>query len=167
MECGDMNDSSIMTLLKKINWDIPENRDIASQLALDAKEYFIRVADHIYTGNEIRADSFMDASEKQDEIRRLDRKRTAAHDRMLKNFAPFLELLQEKEGFAAAGYRLENRTQIADFVALIAFELTDIEPTSRIEGSIRDELAEKIHLGEISFVDIKNLINNMFEEGNR
>jgi len=61
MECGDMNDSSIMTLLKKINWDIPENRDIASQLALDAKEYFIRVADHIYTGNEIRADSFMDA----------------------------------------------------------------------------------------------------------
>ena len=81
-----MKDSKLMTLLAQINWDIAENRDIANQLALDAKEYFIRVADHIYTGNEIRADSYMDISEKQDEIRRLDRKRTAAHDKMLKNF---------------------------------------------------------------------------------
>lgn len=50
---------------------------------------------------------------------------------------------------------------------MIAFELTGLEPTSRIEGSIRDELAEKIHLGEISFAEIKNLINDMFEDGDR
>ena len=34
-------------------------------------------------------------------------------------------------------------------------------------AQINDELAEKIRLGEISFEEIKSLINNMFEEGNR
>lgn len=162
-----MKNSKLMTLLAQINWDIAENRDIASQLALDAKEYFIRVADHIYTGNEIRADSYMDISEKQDEIRRLDRKRTAAHDKMLRSFVPFLGLLRDKTAFDEDDYRLENRTQVADFVALIAFELIGTVPTTKVEGGIRDELAEKIHLGEIRFEEIKNLINDMFDGGNR
>jgi len=157
MERGEMNDSSLMMLLKQINWDMPENRKIANQLALDAKEYFIRVVDHIYTGNEIRADIFMDASEKQEEIKLLDRKRTAAHDKLLNTFESFLGLLQEQKGFDAAGYKLENRTQIADFVASIAFELIGLEPASGVEGSIRDELAEKIHSGDVSFEQISDM----------
>jgi len=141
--------------------------DMCATVALDAKEYFNRVADHIYTGNEIRADSYMDISEKQDEIRRLDRKRIAAHDKMLKSFVPFLGLLRDKTAFDEDDYRLENRTQVADFVALIAFELIGTVPTTKVEGGIRDELAEKIHLGEIKFEEIKNLINDMFDGGNR
>ena len=108
----------------------------------------------------------MDASEKQDEISRLDRKRTVAHDRMLKTFAPFLALLQEQESFNSAVYRLENRTQIADFVALIGFELIGSEPGSRIEGSIRDELAENIYSGDISIDQIKNEFIGMLD-GNK
>lgn len=158
---------SIVVLLKQINWEIAENRDIAHQLAADVKEYISRVVDHIYTGNEIRSDSFMDAFEKQDEIRRLDRRRTVAHDKMLKSFAPFLRLLNEQTSFKATNYRLENRTQIADYVALIAFELIGMAPEARAEGSIRDELAEKIHLEEITFEHINNQINDLLYGGSK
>ena len=39
---------------------------------------------------------------------------------------------------------------------MIAFELAGIRPDSMMEGKVRDELAEKIHLGIIDF--------NMIEE---
>ncbi len=155
-----MSDSVIITSLKQINWDIAENRAVADQLIADAKEYMCRVIDHIYTGNEIRSDCFMDAYEKQDEIKRLDRKRTVAHDEMLKSFAPFISLLKEQAGFDDADYRLDNRTRIADFVALIAFELLDILPESKGEGNIRDELAERIHSGTITFGQISDRIED-------
>lgn len=148
----------VLPYLKRVDWRITENRTISDALLLDAREYMKRVVDHIYKGNDIRADSFMDISEKQDEIRRLDSKRTDAHNKMLKSFAPFLRLLKEQADFNAADYRLESRTQIADFVALIAFELIDMVPETRVEGSIRDELAEKIHAGEVTYKQISTLI---------
>ena len=83
----------VLPFLQKIDWSDPENIRIADALIADAKEYMSRVVEHIYKGNEIRADRFMDAAEKREEIGRLDRKRTAAHDRMLKSFASFLDLL--------------------------------------------------------------------------
>lgn len=155
-----MSDSVIISSLKQINWDKKENREVADQLIADSKEYLCRVIDHIYTGNEIRSDCFMDAYEKQDEIKRLDRRRTVAHDEMLKSFVPFISLLKEQGAFNDADYRLDNRTQIADFVALIAFELIDILPEAKGEGNIRDELAEKIHVGTITFEQISDRIED-------
>ncbi len=144
----------VLPCLQKIDWSDPENRRIADALIADAKEYMSRVVDHIYKGNEIRADRFMDAAEKQEEIGRLDRKRTAAHDQMLKSFASFLDLLRGVEGFDENDYRLANRTQIADFVAKIAFELVGMEVEASGDGSVRDELADKLHKGEITFEQI-------------
>ena len=74
---------------------------------------------------------------------------------MLKSFVPFLDLLKEKTDFDESDFRLSTRTQIADFVALIAFQLQGKEPISGVDGDIRDELAEKVHSGEISFEQIK------------
>ena len=144
----------VLPYLETIDWSDPENRRIADALTADAKEYMSRLIDHIYKGNEIRSDSFMDASEKRDEIGRLDRKRTAAHDRMLKSFAAFLDLLRGAEGFDENDHRLANRAQIADFVAGIAFELVGMEVTPSGDGSVRDELADKLHKGEITFEQI-------------
>lgn len=144
----------VLPYLQKIDWSDPENRRIADALIADAKEYMSRVVDHIYKGNEIRADRFMDASEKKDEIRRLDRKRTAAHDQMLKSFASFLDLLRGVEGFDENSFRLANRAQIADFVAGTAFELVGMEVEASGDGSVRDELADKLHKGEITFEQI-------------
>ena len=151
---------NIIPTIKQIDWSRYENRDISNQLLFDAKEYMKRVIDHIYTGNEIRSDSFMDISEKQDELHRLDSKRTGAHDKMLRSFAPFLELLKEKTDFAESDYRLSTRTQIADFIALIAFQLLDKDPLSGADGDIRNELAEKIHSGEITFEQIVTTIED-------
>lgn len=120
----------------------------------DASEYMRRVEEHIYIGNEIRADQWMDYSEKQEVIKRLDRKRTEAHDRMLNSFSLFLDLLRNIPDFNESEYNLSNRTRIADFAAMIAFELTDGEPSSRKEGEIRDELAEKLHRKEITYEQI-------------
>ena len=150
---------SIIKYIRQIDWKDEENRKVADALVADAFEYLKCVEAHVYKGNEIRADSFMSIDEKQDEISRLDRKRTAAHDKMLKSFASFLSMLKEQEDFDETDYRLENRVQKADFVALIAFELMDAAPASKVEGDIRDELAEKIHTGEITFERISELIN--------
>ena len=144
----------IIEYVRQMDWKDEENRRVADELISDAAEYMRRVEAHIYKGNEIRADSFMSVDEKQDEIRRLDRKRTEAHDRMLKSFSPFLDLLRDVPGFRESDYNLSNRTQIADFVALIVFELIDIEPASRKEGDIRDELAEKLHREEVTLEQI-------------
>lgn len=51
----------------------------------------------------------MDAHEKQDEIRILDRIRTVAHDKMLRSFAPFINMMKEQVGFEENDYQLENR----------------------------------------------------------
>ena len=91
----------------------------------------------------------MDFSEKQEEIKRLDRKRTEAHNRLLISAADFIDVLDRDTGFDRSAYRLANRTQVADFIATIAFEFMDMEPSSTVEGNIRDELAEKIHDGMI------------------
>ena len=141
--------------LMQINWRNPDNKEIGKNLLDDALEYLKRVEDHIYTGNDIRADSFMDFSEKQERIAALDRKRTRAHNKMLESFKPFLELLSTETDFNADDYALDNRTQIADFLATIAFEAFDTEPVSRIEGRVRDELAEKVHNRDISYEQIK------------
>ena len=150
---------TLADLVRSINWQDENNRAIGEALISDAEEYMKRVVDHIYKGNEVRADRFMDFAEKQDELSRLDRKRTAAHDRMLKSFGPFLDLLKEQPGFDESGHDLSNRTRIADFVFLTAFELLGIEPSLRTEGSIRDELAEKIHKGELSYGQIRDAIS--------
>lgn len=148
----------ITNCLKQIDWDNAENKEIGKKLLEDALEYMRRVEAHIYKGNEIRAEKFMDYSEKQEEIATLDRKRTRAHNKMLESFKPFLDLLKSKTDFDADDYALENRTQIADFVATIVFETIGAEPVSKIEGSVRDELAEKIHNRDFSYEQIKEKI---------
>ena len=130
----------------------------------DAKEYLKRVEAHIFGGNEIRADAFMDVSEKQDAIRSLDRKRTAAHNEMLESFGPFLDLLKDNTSFDANDWNLANRTQIADFVCEIAFEALGVKPASRGEGDIRDELAEKMHKQELTYEQIEIAIRTIASE---
>ncbi len=146
----------ITQIIRHVDWKTDNNRIIAEKLISDAAEYMRRVEAHIYKGNEIRSDMFMDHAEKQDELSRLDRKRTEAHNRMLTSFSLFLDLLRDVPGFRESDFNLSNRTQIADFVALIAFEIMGIEPSSRKEGEIRDELAEKIHRQEITFEQIRS-----------
>lgn len=141
--------------IKMIDWENENNKAIGLRLLADAKEYWERVEAHIYKGNEIRGDLFMDFSEKQEEIATLDRKRTNAHNKMLESFKPFLDLLKTETEFNADEYKLDNRTQIADFIASIAFELMGAEPASRIEGNVRDELAEKLHNKEFTFEQIE------------
>ena len=102
----------------------------------------------------------MDYSEKQEEIKRLDQKRTEAHNKMLVSAAGLIDLLDADTEFRRSDYKLENRSQIADFIALIAFEIVGLEPSSTIEGNVRDELAERIHDGTIT----KEMINNKIKE---
>lgn len=144
--------------ITQINWKIEENKNVALELIDDASEYMRRVEEHIYKGNEIRADQWMDYSEKQEGIKRLDRERTEAHDKLLISAHAFIDLLDENTDFNKSEFRLENRTQIADFIAMIAFELVDMEPESRVEGYIRDELVEKLHNEIISANTIKEKI---------
>ena len=148
----------IIDFLSQIDWQQAENREAAVKLITAAEEYLKRVEAHIFQGNEIRADMFMDFSEKQEEISRLDRKRTQAHNQLLSVFPDFLDLLRENTEFDERDYRLDNRTQIADFVSMIAFELTDREPSSLIEGAVRDELAELLYKGEVTFEQIESKI---------
>ena len=155
---------SVIEFIRQIDWKNEENRSVAEAIIADAAEYMKRVEAHIYEGNEIRADSFMSIDEKQDEIRRLDKKRTETHNRMLTSFSPFLDLLRDVPAFKEGNYYLSNRTQIADFVALIAFELMGIEPASRKEGDIRDELAEKLHRKEVTFEQITAEIHKLASE---
>ncbi len=145
---------NILEIIKQIDWTQEGNRLIAEYFLSDALEYMKRVEAHIYEGNEIRADMFMGFAEKQDEISQLDRKRTEAHDRMLNSFSDFLDLLRGIPDFTEREYNLSNRTRIADFAAIIAFDLTGFEPSSRKKGEIRDELAEKLHQKEITYEQI-------------
>jgi hypothetical protein len=145
---------NILEIIRQIDWAQEGNRLIGENFLSDALEYMKRVEAHIYKGNEIRADMFMGFAEKQDEISRLDRKRTEAHDKMLNSFSMFLDLLRDIPGFIESKYNLSNRTRIADFTAMIAFELIGIEPSSRKEGEICDELAEKLHQKEITYEQI-------------
>lgn len=151
----------ITDFIRQIDWNADNNREVADNLIRDAKEYLKRVEAHIFKGNEIRSDMFMGFAEKQDEIGRLDRRRTAAHDQMLKSFAPFLALLGSETDFNEDDYRLGNRTQIADFVATIAFELLGKEPASTKEGDVRDELAEMLNKGTFSFEELDRLIGQL------
>ena len=155
---------SIISEVKKIDWNSDCNHKTAEVLFADAIEYIKRVEAHIFKGNEIRADMFMDFAEKQDEISRLDRKRTDAHNRLLTSFYPFLDILKDQSDFNRDDYRLDNRTQIADFVSLIIFEMMNIEPSSRIEGDIRDELAEKVHRNEITYEQIRTELGKIISE---
>ena len=145
---------SIAAYVRQVDWTQNQNRKAGEAVYRDACEYWRRVVDHIYKGNEIRADEWMDFSEKQEEIMKLDRKRTEAHNRLLISAADFIDVLSRNTEFDKSDYRLGNRTQIADFIAALALELMDMKPSSTIEGNIRDELAEKIHNGEI---DLKEL----------
>lgn len=155
---------SITEYVRQIDWNDEENRRVAEALISDAAEYMRRVEAHIYKGNEIRADSFMSTDEKQDEIRRLDRKRTEAHNKMLISFNPFLDLLRGVPAFQEGDYNLSNRTRIADFVALMAFEFMGVVPASLKEGDIRDELAEKLHRKEVILEQIIAEIHKLASE---
>ena len=155
---------NILEKIKQIDWTQEGNRLIAENYLSDALEYMKRVEAHIYKGNVIRADMFMGFAEKQNEISRLDRKRTEAHDRMLNSFSLFLDLLRDIPGFIESEYNLSNRTRIADFAAMIAFEITDVEPLSRKEGEIRDELAEKLHQKEITYEQINAEAHKLVSE---
>ena len=149
---------SIVDNIRQIDWTNEENKLIAKKVYSDACNYWKRVIDHIYKGNEIRADEWMDYSEKQDAIKSLDRKRTEAHNKLLISAADFIDLLCRESEFNKDEYRLDNRTQIADFIASIAFELVDQRPSSTVEGHVRDDLAELIHSGKITKQDIENSI---------
>ena len=154
---------SVINSIAQINWKDAENKNVAEAFIYDATEYMRRVEAHIFKGNEIRADQWMDYSEKQDEIKRLDRKRTQAHDKLLGSAKNFIDLLDDKTDFSKCEHRLNNRTQIADFVATIAFELLGMEPESKVEGQVRDELAEKIHNGEVTADSINEKVKKFFE----
>lgn len=159
---------SIVSYLKQIDWNEECNKRVAKAVYYDAYEYWKRVEDHIYKGNEIRADKWMDYSEKQEELKRLDRKRTEAHDKMLISAADLIDILSKYSEFDKADYRLGNRTQIADFIAMIAFNLLGITPSSTLEGNVRDELAELLHNGTINTVMIRNALekySDSFSEG--
>lgn len=149
-----------LDIIKQIDWNKPKNKEVGKTLLEDALEYLRRVEDHIYKSNEIRDNRFMDRSEKQEEIDELDKKRTIAHNKTLESFKPFLDLLKTETEFNADDYALENRAQIADFLADIAFEAVGKEPSSRIEGGVRDDLAEKVHKREITYEQIKDEITN-------
>lgn len=151
---------SIISNIEQVDWGRSGNKKIAETVYADACAYWNRVIDHIYKGNEIRADMWMDFSEKQEEIGRLDRKRTEAHNKLLLSAADLIDLLSRDTGFDKSDHRLENRTQIADFIASIAFELAGVKPESAVEGAARDDLAEKLHNGEIS----PELINEKISE---
>ena len=148
----------IIDYLDRIDWEKAENRETANKLIAAAEDYLKKVEAHLFKGNEIRADMFMDFSEKQEAISYLDRKRTEAHNRLLAVFPSFLDLLKSDAGLKASDYRLDNRTQIADFVAMIAFELIGREPSSRVEGNVRDELAELLYKGEVTLEQIESRI---------
>ena len=154
---------SVIKSIAQVNWKDAENKNVAEAFINDATEYMRRVEAHIFKGNEIRADQWMDYSEKQDEIKRLDRKRTQAHDKLLGSAKNFIDLLDDKTDFSKCEHRLNNRTQIADFVATIAFELLGMEPESKVEGQVRDELAEKIHNGEVTADSINEKVKKFFE----
>ena len=148
---------SIVGYIRQADWAADENRKYAEAVFTDACEYWRRVIDHIYKGNEIRADEWMDFSEKQEEIKRLDRKRTEAHNRLLISAADLIGVLDRDTEFDRSAYRLANRTQIADFIATIAFELMDMKPSSTVEGNIRDELAEKMGMPSDKIRDIQRI----------
>lgn len=154
---------SIIKCIKQVDWTCDYNRKTAEAAYSDACEYWRRVMDHIYKGNEIRADAWMDHSEKKEEIKRLDRKRTEAHNKMLISAADFIDILHKNTEFDKSNYKLDNRTQIADFIAMIAFELLDMKPASMIEGSVRDELAEKVHNGTIDALQIEREYQKILE----
>ena len=155
---------SLIEIIRQIDWKDTDKKIAAETLIADAKEYMMRVEDHIYKGNEIRADIWMDHAEKQEKISRLDRRRTEAHDRMLTSLNPFLEVLRDNPDFEENKYNLSNRTRIADFVASIIFEIMGIEPQSRKEGEIRDELAEKLHQNEFTYEQISTEIHKFTSE---
>ena len=146
----------IIDYLKQVDMTNERNRKAMRVVYSDACDYLERVEEHIYKGNEIRADQWMDHSEKREALKHLDSKRTEAHNRLLTSAAVFIDVLEENSDFKKSDYKLGNRTQIADFISMIAFELAGIRPDSMMEGKVRDELAEKIHLGIIDF--------NMIEE---
>lgn len=124
---------SIIECINQVDWTSDTNRKIAETVYADTCGYWRRVTDHIYKGNEIRADAWMDHLEKQEEIKRLDRKRTGAHNKMLVSVADLIDLHDRNTRFNRFEYRLDNRTQIADFVAMIAFELLEIKSSSTVE----------------------------------
>ena len=155
---------SVVEIIRQINWHNEDNRIAAETLIADAKEYMERVEAHIYKGNEIRADMWMDNAEKQEKIQQLDRKRTQAHDQMLTSFGHFIDVLRNQPEFDESRYKFANRVQIADFVATIAFELFGLKPESQVEGSIRDELVEKLHEKEITIAQINDMVKNLASE---
>lgn len=154
----------IIDYIRQVDWSESDNKKIAQELTADAIEYAKRVEADIYEGNEIRSDSFMDVSDKQDAIRQLDRDRTVAHDRMLDSMEPFIDILEKETKFNKNDYALDNRTQKADFMASIIFELMDLEPVSRVEGSVRDELVEMLHKGIINYEQLDEIIRSLASE---
>ena len=139
----------IIDCMRQVDMTDERNHKAMRAVYSDACEYLKRVEEHIYKGNEIRADQWMDHSEKREILKRLDSRRTEAHDRLLTSASVFIDVLEENSDFNKSDYKLGNRTQIADFISMIAFELAGIRPDSMTEGKVRDELAEKFHLGVI------------------
>ena len=154
----------IIDCVKQVDMTNERNHRAMRAVYSDAREYLERVEEHIYKGNEIRADQWMDHSEKREVLKRLDSKRTAAHDRLLTSAAVFIDVLEENSDFKKSDYKLGNRTQIADFISIIVFELAGIRPGSMAEGKVRDELAEKIHLGIIDFNIIEERLRKLIRD---
>lgn len=116
-----------------------------------AAEYFFRVEQHIFGGNDIRADIWMDRDEKQEAIKQLDRARTNAHNELIRSYC---------QNFDYSG--ISNRTQLADRVAVMV--LTGLGKTVDVvvtEGAVRDELAEMLHKREITTDDIVRVLSEV------
>ena len=116
-----------------------------------AAEYFCRVERHIFGGNDIRADEWMDREEKQEAIKQLDKARTRAHDELITSYCQHFD------------YRgISNRTQLADRVAMMVFSGLGIEPDLVVtEGAVRDELAEYIHNGQVTREDMVRILKEL------
>ena len=146
--------------INQVDWSETENASTASALVYRSLEYFRRVEAHIYQGNEIRNDEFMDFAEKQDAVSALDRKRTRAHNELLEVFEKFTDILKAGTDFENSHYRIENRTQKADLVAMMIIELIHQKPASHIDGAARDEIVEKLHSGELSYSQAEDLLKS-------
>ena len=164
MNMQEGSNMGIIEYIGQADWSKDVNKSVAMALYSDACEYWKRVVDHIYKGNEIRADLWMDHAEKQDAIKSLDKKRTEAHNKMLISAADFIYILDAETEFDRSEYRLDNRTQIADFIASIALELMEMAPASRVEGNVRDELAELIHTGKVTKESIHERLCDLLPE---
>ena len=123
--------------------------------------YLLKVQKHIYEGEKIKNDKFLDTVEKQEKLKELDKKRTYAHNEYLKTTNDFFELLKNKTGFIIPNSFKEDRTSLADAGALFIRNISNTEIKSTIKGSVRDDLVKDIEKNSnLLYNSIEKIENN-------